>query len=142
MGLSHWWPREVLWSSGVGSRGGSGNVCASPLLMCAFKTFGGGCHHFFPFFFKELNIKLTNFWLHWVFIETHGSSCSEACGALVPGPGINPSPLHWKAGSQPLDQQGSPLSSPLPRVVRPSPLGLASCLAPSSPVSTQKPEPS
>ena len=29
-----------------------------------------------------------------------------ACGVLDPCPG-NPSPLHWKADSQPLDQQGS-----------------------------------
>ena len=32
----------------------------------------------------------------------------EACGILVPDQGSNPHPLHWKAKSQPLDQQGSP----------------------------------
>ena len=35
-------------------------------------------------------------------------SCSVACGMLVPQQGLNLSPLHWKADSQPLDQQGNP----------------------------------
>ena len=32
----------------------------------------------------------------------------EACGILVPQPGIEPTPMHWKVKSQPLNCQGSP----------------------------------
>ena len=39
------------------------------------------------------------FWLHWVFVVESGLSCPVAWGILVPGPGINLSPLHWKADS-------------------------------------------
>ena len=37
----------------------------------------------------------------------HGPSCSVACG-IFPDQGLNPSPLHWQADSQPLRHQGSP----------------------------------
>ena len=38
----------------------------------------------------------------------HGLCCSAACG-IFPGQGLIPRPLHWKAGSQPLRHQGSPI---------------------------------
>ena len=41
-------------------------------------------------------------------IVAHGPSCSTACG-ITPDQGSNPCPLHWKADSQPLCHQGSPL---------------------------------
>ena len=44
-------------------------------------------------------------------VAAHGLSCPTACGILVPLQGSNPCPLHWKADSQPLDHQGSPLST-------------------------------
>ena len=40
-------------------------------------------------------------------IVAHGPSCSAACG-IFPDQGLNPSPLHWQADSQPLRHQGSP----------------------------------
>ena len=36
-------------------------------------------------------------------------TCPTAFEILVPSLGIEPRPLHWKADSQPLDHQGSPL---------------------------------
>ena len=39
-----------------------------------------------------------------------GLSCFAACG-IFPDQGLNPCPLHWQAGSQPLDHQGSPPTS-------------------------------
>ena len=39
----------------------------------------------------------------------HGPSCSVACG-IFPDQGLNPCPLHWQAGSQPLRHQGSPIA--------------------------------
>ena len=41
-------------------------------------------------------------------IVAHGPSCSAARG-ILPDQGSNPCPLHWKADSQPLRHQGSPL---------------------------------
>ena len=29
-------------------------------------------------------------WLHWVFVSACGLSCPEACGILIPQPGIEP----------------------------------------------------
>ena len=43
-------------------------------------------------------------------IVAHGPSCSAACG-IFPDQGSNPCPLHWKADSQPLRHQGSPIVS-------------------------------
>ena len=48
------------------------------------------------------------FWLPWAFVVESGLSCPAACGILVPWPGINLSPLRWKADSYPLDHQRSP----------------------------------
>ena len=42
-------------------------------------------------------------------VVAHGPSCSMACG-IFPDQGSNLCPLHWQADSQPLHQQGSPLS--------------------------------
>ena len=42
-------------------------------------------------------------------VVAHGLSCSVACG-IFPNQGSNPCPLHWQADSQPLCQQGSPMS--------------------------------
>ena len=42
-------------------------------------------------------------------VVAHGPSCSAACG-IFPDQGLNPCPLHWKADSQPLCHQGSPIS--------------------------------
>ena len=39
-------------------------------------------------------------------VVAHGLSCLTACG-IFPDQGLNPGPLHWQAGSQPLDHQGS-----------------------------------
>ena len=43
-------------------------------------------------------------------IVAHGPSCSAACG-ILPDQGSNPCALHWRADSQPLCHQGSPLPS-------------------------------
>ena len=40
-------------------------------------------------------------------IVAHGPSCSAARG-IFPNQGLNPCPLRWQAGSQPLRHQGSP----------------------------------
>ena len=40
--------------------------------------------------------------------SAHGLSCSAACG-IFPDQGLNPCPLHWKADSQSLRHQGSPM---------------------------------
>ena len=42
-------------------------------------------------------------------IVAHRPSCSAACGTL-PDQGSNPCPLHWRADSQPMRHQGSPIS--------------------------------
>ena len=72
--------------------------------------------------------QLSLLWLHWVFcclwafsscgaqalstwasaVVAYGLGCPEACGILVPWPGIKPASLHCKVDSQPLDHQGSP----------------------------------
>ena len=39
----------------------------------------------------------------------HGPSCPVAC-AVLPDEVSNPCPLHWQVDSQPLDQQGSPVT--------------------------------
>ena len=41
-------------------------------------------------------------------VVAHGLGCPEACGILVPWPGIKPASLHCKVDSHPLDHQGSP----------------------------------
>ena len=41
-------------------------------------------------------------------IVAHGPSRSMACG-IFPDQGLNLCPLHWRADSQPLHHQGSPL---------------------------------
>ena len=41
-------------------------------------------------------------------VVVHSLSCPVTCGILVPQPVIEPSSLHWKADSYPLDHQGSP----------------------------------
>ena len=45
-------------------------------------------------------------------VVVHGPSCTGAYG-IFPDQGLNYCPLHWKADSQPLDHQGSPLTSVL-----------------------------
>ena len=47
-----------------------------------------------------------NFWLCWIVLEAwgslvavHGLSCPLACETLIPSPGIEPVPLHWKVDS-------------------------------------------
>ena len=42
-------------------------------------------------------------------VVAHGLSCSAACGILL-DQGSNPCPLHWRADSQPLRHQGSPVN--------------------------------
>ena len=42
-------------------------------------------------------------------VVAHGPSCSAACG-IFPDQGSNPCPLHWRADSQPLRHQGSPVA--------------------------------
>ena len=41
-------------------------------------------------------------------VVSRGLSCPATCEILVPRPGIEPCPLHWKADSLPLDHRGSP----------------------------------
>ena len=39
-------------------------------------------------------------------VVAHGLNCLTACG-ILPDQRLNPGPLHWQVGSQPLDHQGS-----------------------------------
>ena len=69
------------------------------------------------FFF--LNFKLYYFFkfrLHQVFTQASlvvvlRLRCPVACGILVPQPGLNSCPSHWKVDSKTLDHQGNPQSS-------------------------------
>ena len=58
--------------------------------------------------FLSLSLSLFLFWLCWVFTVAQGLSCLAACGILVPRPRIEPTSLHCKADSEPLEHQGSP----------------------------------
>ena len=42
--------------------------------------------------------------------DAWGLNCPVACG-IFPDQGLSPCPLHWQAGSSPLDHEGSPTYS-------------------------------
>ena len=68
---------------------------------------------FLLFFFPWLTLAVLGLpcFMQASLVVVHGLSCPEACGFLVPRPGIESmSNLHWKADSQPLDHQRSTLS--------------------------------
>ena len=44
-------------------------------------------------------------------VVPHSLNCSQACGILVPRPGTEPTSLHCKVDSYPLDHQGSPYNT-------------------------------
>ena len=44
----------------------------------------------FPWIWVFLKLKKNFFWLHWVFMAASRLSCPEACGILVPRPGMEP----------------------------------------------------
>ena len=50
-------------------------------------------------------------------VVLHSLSCSQACGTLVPRPGTEPTSLHCKVDSHPLDHQGSPYNTCSPLAV-------------------------
>ena len=54
--------------------------------------------------FIDLTTTLLLLFMFWVFLAV------RCVGFLASGPGIKPTPLHWKVKSKPLDNQGGPHS--------------------------------
>ena len=81
----HWWSEMIPhteMSSPQWNWGGSGAHSGSvplPRLECMGRG-TGGCLYSFFFFFINLFILFIYFWLHWVFVATHGLSLVAASG--------------------------------------------------------------
>ena len=103
--------KQRLWnlSKVIESRSGRAVIQKSVLSAPRAHVFVFGFLNFKLYYFKKVLAVLG---LH---CSTQASlvavlrlRCPVACGILVPQPGLNSCPLHWKVDSNILDHQGNP----------------------------------